>query len=94
MDKDETTKIHDDAKKRLGDAWEYDRINREEALKDLRFLALDQWPEHIRNDREAEDRPCLTLDRLNQHKNQVVNDIRQSDITIKAIPGVAHVEMI
>lgn len=73
------------AKKRLEAAWEYDRENREEALKDLRFLALDQWPEDVRQQREKAGRPCLTLDHLNQYKNQVVNDIRQAKIAMKAV---------
>ncbi|MEM8575529.1 MAG: portal protein [Pseudomonadota bacterium] len=76
-----------EARERLQAAWEYDKHNREDALKDLRFLALDQWPEEARREREQACRPCLTLDHLNQHKNQVVNDIRQADIGIKAIPG-------
>jgi len=70
-------KILKEAKKRLEASWAYDRENREEAIKDLRFLALDQWPQSVRDQRAAEDRPCLTLDHLNQYKNQVVNDIRQ-----------------
>ena len=74
------------AKKRLEAAWEYDRENREEAIQDLRFLALDQWPEAVRAQREKEGRPCLTLDHLNQSKNQVVNDIRQAKIGMKAVP--------
>lgn len=73
------------AKKRLEAAHTFDSDNREEALKDLKFLALDQWPEDVRSTREKQGRPCLTLDRLNQHKNQVVNDIRQAKIAIKAI---------
>ena len=59
--------------------------NRDEAIKDLRFLALDQWPQSVRDQRAAEDRPCLTLDHLNQYKNQVVNDIRQAKIALRAV---------
>lgn len=73
------------AKKRLEAAHTFDADNREEALKDLKFLALDQWPEDVRSTREKQGRPCLTLDRLNQHKNQVVNDIRKAKIAIKAV---------
>ena len=78
-------KILKEARKRLEAAWVYDKENREEAIKDLRFLALDQWPQSIRNSRKAEDRPCLTLDHLNQYKNQVVNDIRQAKIELRAV---------
>jgi len=75
------------AKERMDSAYSHDEQNRSEGLKDLEFLALDQWPENVRKQREAEDRPVLTLDKLNQHKNQVVNDIRQANIEIKAIPS-------
>jgi hypothetical protein len=84
---DDNRALLTEAKKRLEAAWTYDKENRQEALKDLKFLALDQWPEDVRQQREAAGRPVLTLDKLNQHKNQVVNDIRQADIAMKAIPG-------
>jgi hypothetical protein len=74
-----------EAKQRLTAAWEYDRENREEAIKDLRFLALDQWPQSVRDQREKDGRPVLTLDHLNQFKNQVVNDIRQAKIALRAV---------
>jgi hypothetical protein len=75
-----------EARRRLEAAWDHDSDNRTEAIKDLRFLGLDQWPEDVRQKRESEGRPVLTLDHLNQHKNQVVNDIRQANISLKAIP--------
>ena len=78
-------KILREARKRLEAAWEFDKDNRDEAIKDLRFLALDQWPQSVRDQRAAEDRPCLTLDHLNQYKNQVVNDIRQAKIALRAV---------
>ena len=31
---------------------------------DLKFLVGDQWPNEIRRQREAQARPCLTIDRL------------------------------
>jgi hypothetical protein len=74
-----------EARKRLEAAWIFDKHNRDEALRDLRFLGLDQWPESIRQERERSGRPCLTLDHLNQYKNQVVNDIRQSKMEFKAV---------
>src|SRR5262245_43336615 len=74
-----------EAKDRLNASWEYDKDNRTEGIKDLRFLALDQWPESVRSSREAEGRPVLTLDHLSQHVNQVSNDIRQANIDLKAV---------
>jgi hypothetical protein len=81
-----------EAKDRLDDCWQYDKENREQAGIDLRFLGLDQWPESIRTQREQQNRPCLTLDHLNQYKNQVVNDIRQAKIGIKAIADDINTE--
>lgn len=56
--------------------------NRAAALDDLRFFAVDQWPDHIRKQREDDKRPCLELDRLGQFVRQVTNEIR------KNIPGI------
>lgn len=74
-----------EARERLQAAWDYDQENRREALTDLEFLEGDQWPALYKAEREKEGRPCLVLDKLNQHKNQVVNDIRQAKIAIKAV---------
>jgi hypothetical protein len=76
----------EDVKKKVDAAWQFDRDNREAGAVDLRFLAGDQWPESVRQEREAADRPCLTLDHLTQMKNQVVNDIRQAKVQLKAVP--------
>jgi hypothetical protein len=82
---DFSSSILTEARQRLEAAWEYDKGNRDEAIRDLRFLALDQWPESVRHEREASGRPVLTLDHLNQYKNQVVNDIRMSKIALRAV---------
>jgi hypothetical protein len=41
--------------------WAQDRENREDAFIDLKFLAGDQWPNAIRQQREARNRPRLTI---------------------------------
>ena len=54
---------------------------RAKMLDDLRFGTLDQWPIEIRNERENDvengSRPCLTIDKINQYRTQIVNDMRQ-----------------
>jgi len=61
--------------------------NRAEALDDIRFARLgEQWPEAVRNAREREQRPCLTINRLPAYIRQVVNDARQNKPTIKVKP--------
>ena len=75
-----------------------DRENRERALEALAFRDLDQWDEKVKNDRANDPegaRPCLVVDKLNQHVHQVVNDERQNRPQIKVRPGdgMAHPEV-
>lgn len=68
--------------------------NRTYMLDDFRFRAASpdnfyQWPDAIRSKRETDpsgQRPCLTINKLPQHVNQVTNDIRQNRPAIKVIP--------
>src|SRR5271165_1100576 len=75
-----------EASERLELAWVQDRENREDAYNDLRFLAGDQWPSKIRMIREAQNRPCLTINRLPQFVNQIANNVRQNPPSLKVIP--------
>ncbi len=68
---------------------EADRDNRNRARVALAFRDLDQWDEKIKNERENDPegaRPCLVVDKLNQHVHQVVNDERQNRPQIKVRP--------
>lgn len=51
---------------------------RTKALDDLRFYDGDQWPEHVRRQREADGRPCLTFPVLKQFVRQISNEIRKN----------------
>lgn len=73
-------------REKLEDAWDYERDNREEAEKDLRFRAGDQWPDDIRQQREAAKRPVVTVNKVGAMINQVVNDLRQNTPSIKVRP--------
>src|SRR5262249_25768121 len=53
-----------------------ERDNMEEAYDDLEFLAGNQWPAYAKQQREAEERPILTINRLPQFVRQVTGDIR------------------
>jgi hypothetical protein len=75
-----------EVRERLDDSWQNDRDNRQDAANDLRFLAGDQWPETVRREREMAGRPMITVNRLPQFLNQIVNDIRQADLAIKVVP--------
>jgi hypothetical protein len=61
--------------------------NRAAALEDLKFARLgEQWPDKVRKQREAEGRPCLTINRMPAFIRQVVNDSRQNKPAIKVHP--------
>ena len=76
------------------DAVEAESDNRNRALEALKFNRLgEQWPEKIRQEREQEGRPILTLNHAPAFIRQVVNDARQNkpQITIKPVDGAADV---
>lgn len=69
---------------------EADKLNREEALEDLKFAAGEQWDDRVRQYRENGDRPfplpCLTINTLPQFIGQVVGDRRANQTSIKVLP--------
>jgi hypothetical protein len=82
-------KIVKEAMERYEYANTAESVQRQEMLDDIRFRALEQWPDEVRNARENDPngaRPCLTLDRTNQYIRQVVNDARQNKPSIKTWP--------
>lgn len=61
--------------------------NRAMALEDLQFARLgEQWPEKIRQQREDDGRPVLTINKMPAFIRQVVNDSRQNRPQIKVKP--------
>jgi hypothetical protein len=62
--------------------------NRKMAMDDLEFIALDgaQWPEAIRQERESDGRPCITVNKMPTFIDQVVGDQRQNRPSIKVFP--------
>jgi hypothetical protein len=83
MDKD----ILKEAKEAFKEAEEAENEMRKAALDDVKFGRLgDQWPDHVKNDREAEKRPCLTINKMPAFIRQVVNDARLNKPTIKTHP--------
>lgn len=74
------------ARKDFQAAVDHDRLNRDEALADMKFLGGEQWDLRIRQEREAANRPCLTINQLKQYVRQVVGDIRSAQPAIKVRP--------
>lgn len=54
--------------------------------EDVSFSYGNQWDPNIKRNREADGRPCLTVNKLNQSINQVTNDQRQNRPSIKIRP--------
>ena len=77
--------VHE-ARERLDAAWTQDQENRDDANIDLKFLAGDQWPSTVRQAREGDGRPCLTINRLPQFVHAVANDIRANPPAIRCTP--------
>jgi hypothetical protein len=79
------------AKERFKQAFEatQDDFNECNTVQD--FVAGKQWPEAIKNSRESDGRPCLTLDHLNQYIRHVVNTgLKQArDVRVTAMSGEA-----
>ncbi|MBR9900415.1 MAG: hypothetical protein GYB19_10195 [Rhodospirillales bacterium] len=62
-------------------------FNREAHEEDTRFSRMsEQWPEAIKKQRDAENRPCLTINKLPAFIRQVVNDARQNKPGIMVSP--------
>jgi len=58
---------------------------------DLRFANGDpdngyQWDEKMRSRREADNRPCLTINKVKQHNRQITNDARQNKPSVRVYP--------
>lgn len=86
MKKDKTDDIIELALERYARCIDAEQRNRELAIEDLRFANGEQWPEHIKKERDSEQRPCLTINRTQRYIKQVVNDIRQVRPAIKTRP--------
>lgn len=63
-----------------------DRDNREAALDDMKFRAGDQWPEGVKEQREVDERPCLTINKMGASVRQVTGDVRLNRPAIKVRP--------
>jgi hypothetical protein len=77
-----------DAKERFRLAHDAEAENRKWAIDDLMFARMgEQWPLHVRKQRELEGRPCLTINRMPAFARQVVNDARQNKPAIRVRPA-------
>lgn len=84
---DAMTDILVTARERMAEAYEAELPNRDRALSDLKFMVGEQWPDEVRREREAEGKPCLTINALPQYVRQVTGQIRSVNPAIKISPG-------
>lgn len=80
-------KLLKDALDRFDESHSGTSFNRTAATDDVRFARLgEQWPDAIKKQRQQENRPCLTINRLPAFIRQVVNDARQNKPGIQVSP--------
>ena len=60
--------------------------NRADGASDLRFSYGEQWPADTMNSRQLEQRPCLTVNKVDSYIRQVTNSQRQQRPRIKIHP--------
>lgn len=90
IEQDPQEKILNEIRDRFNSAVEFEAVNRQERLDDIRFARLgDQWPDYAKYDRNrpGKERPMLTVNRLLQFRDRVVNEIRQNTPSIRVRPA-------
>lgn len=80
-----------EAMKRFQRCSEWEANARERYVADIKFRHGDadngfQWPNVIRRARDVDQRPCLTLNIIQQHNLQIINQMRQNKIGANVIP--------
>lgn len=79
--------VIDTAIKRFKIAEDAESAQREAYKDDLEFRSGKQWPDSVVADRSADNRPCLTINKLPNHTRQVVNDLKQNTPRIIVNPS-------
>jgi hypothetical protein len=73
-------------RKEFYDDINYDRLNRDAALEDLKFVVGEQWDDLVRQRRMAARKPVLTVNRIPAFIAQVVGARRMNETTVKILP--------
>lgn len=80
------SEILTEAQERLKLAIEAETVNRKDALDDLNFGAGNQWETRVKQDRDTENRPCLTVNITDAMVRRVSNACRENRPRIKVHP--------
>jgi hypothetical protein len=76
-----------EARERFQEAVDFDRLNRDAGLEDLRFIAGEQWDPTEKAKRKKAGLPSLTINTLPQFVGQVIGDLRINKPAIKVRPA-------
>lgn len=80
-----------EAKRRFRQCEEWESNARRLFLEDIKFANGDsnngyQWPDDIRRNRDVDQKPCLTINKIRQHNLQIINDAKQNKPRAKVDP--------
>jgi hypothetical protein len=75
-----------EAMKQYARGYDRERDNIIAAYDDLEFRAGNQWPSDVKQERDQDFRPTLTINRIPQFVRQVTGDIRMMRPSIKVVP--------
>lgn len=78
---------HREAMEEFSSHYEADRDNIQDAQSDLQFCAGDQWDQSVRQMRQADKKPVVTVNRTGQFVQQISGDWRKVAPTVEVIPG-------
>lgn len=68
--------------------------NRESALRCARMVSgIDHWPDEIRRQRELENRPCLTVNKLPKFISSVTGQYRLANMSISVSPADSYADV-
>jgi len=88
---EEDVEILLEAYERFAYCTEWENMFRDQYIHDVKFANADpdngwQWPDDLRRDRMLNRRPALTINKVKNHVNLVVNDGKQNKAQIKISP--------
>ena len=86
MSEEEKDEFLKTALRRYSDICEYTDQLRQEFVDDIRFKAGQQWPEGQAQERQRDERPMQTINRIDNFINTVVNSGLQNPPSIKVRP--------
>jgi len=77
-----------EAKQRFQRCQSWESVPRSRWIDDVKFAEGDsfnqyQWPNQIRRQRDVDERPCLTVNKVRQHNLKIINENKKNKPSIK-----------